>query len=255
MLWSALGLGSVLGSVLGLAAGSVPAAGLVPAAGATIPVDIGRDEARQAAERELARPEYAAEQPTLLVRAVYWLLGKLGDLLAQAAELTPSGYGGLVALVVVLVLAAVAVRLVVGRIGRAAGRADALFDTAPRSAADHRRAADAHAEGGRWAWAIRERLRAVVRELAERDLLEERAGRTAAEVAAEAGRVLPDCAAQLRAAAQLFDDVWYGGVPATAEMDALLRELDEAVHRARPVLSEGRDGAPAEGGSLAGTAR
>jgi hypothetical protein len=249
VLWSALGLGSALGSVLGLAAGSVQAAG------ASIPVDIGRDEARQAAERELARPEYAAEQPTLLARAVYWLLGKLGDLLSQAAELTPSGYGGLVALVVVLVLAAVAVRLVVGRIGRAAGRADALFDTSPQSAADHRRAADAHAEGGRWAWAIRERLRAVVRELAERDLLEERAGRTADEVAAEAGRVLPGCAAQLRAAARLFDDVWYGGVPATAEMDALLRELDEALHRARPVLSEGRDGAPAEGASLAGTAR
>jgi hypothetical protein len=220
--------------------------------GSTIPIDIGRDEAREAAERELARPEYAAEQPSLLARALFWLLHRLHDLLSRAAELTPSGYGGLVALVALLVLGAVAVRLVVGRIATASGRPAELFDAAPESAAEHRRAADAHAERGRWALAVRERLRAVVRELAERELLDERAGRTAAEVAAEAGRVLPDCAAQLRAAAQLFDDVWYGGEPATAEMDALLRALDEAVRRARPVLAAGSDG-PA--GPLAGADR
>ncbi|HEX4252031.1 MAG TPA: DUF4129 domain-containing protein [Pseudonocardia sp.] len=217
-------------------------------------MDIGRDAAREAAERELARPEYAAAQPSLLVRAVTWLLAKLGDLLSRAAELTPSGYGGLLALVVVLVLAAVAVRLVVGRVGRTAARADALFDAAPESAANHRRAADTHAEHGRWARAVRERLRAVVRELAERGLLDERAGRTATEVAAEAGRVLPGCAAQLRAAAQLFDDVWYGGEPATAEMDTRLRDLDEAVRRARPAQPAEPEG---KGGStpLAGAAR
>jgi hypothetical protein len=245
-----LGLGATLG------AGSVLMAGSGLGAGSTIPIDIGRDAARAAAERELARPEYAAEQPSLLARGLLWLLRKLGDLLSQAAELTPSGYGGLVALVVVLVLGAVAVRLVVGRVGRAAGRAEGLFDAAPESAADHRRAADAHAEGDRWALAVRERLRAVVRELAERELLDERAGRTAAEVATEAGRVLPDCAAGLREAAQLFDDVWYGGEAATAEMDARLRALDEAVRRARPVLPQGRDGTGAGGGSsLAGAAR
>ena len=248
-----LGFAPTPGSGPLFAPGPVPVPGWL--AGSTIPIDIGRDEAREAAERELARPEYAAEQSSLLARAAIWLLTKLGDLLAQAAELTPSGYGGLVALVVVLALGAVAVRLVAGRVGRAAGRTGELFDTTPESAAEHRRAADAHAEQGRWALAIRERLRAVVRELAERELLDERPGRTAAEVAAEAGRVLPDCAAQLRAAAQLFDDVWYGGEPATAEMDALLRALDDAVRRARPVFAAEAERAARSGALAGGAAR
>ena len=60
------------------------------------------------------------------------------------------------------------------------------------------------------------------------DAARPRPGRTADEAAAEAGRALPDRDAELRAAARLFDDVWYGGRAATA-MDAQLRAVDEAV--------------------------
>lgn len=201
---------------------------------ADVPIDIGRDDARRAAEGELSRPEYAALRPTLLVRAVHWLLDRFAEFLHHAAQLSPGGYGGLVALVVVLVLAVIAVRLALGRIGRVRKAPAALFGNAVATAADHRRAADAHAERGEWALAIRERLRAVVRELEERDLLDARPGRTAAEVAAEAGRVLPGCAEPLRAGAQLFDDVWYGGAPAQPWMDARLRAVDDAVRLARP---------------------
>jgi Domain of unknown function (DUF4129) len=206
---------------------------------ADVPIDIGRDEARQAAERELSRPEYAAASPSLLDRAVRWLWERFAELLDRASEVSPGGYGGLFALVVILVLAVIAVRLAMGRVGRVTRGRAALLDGTADTALDHRLAADAHAERGEWALAVRERLRAVVRELEERDLLDAVAGRTAAEIAAEAGRVLPDLAEELRAAAHLFEDVWYGGAAAEPWMDDRLRATDAAVRRARPRLSSG----------------
>lgn len=199
----------------------------------------GRDEARRAAERELSDPVYRADDPSWFEQGVRWLLGQIGDLLDAAANAAPGGYGGLLVLLLLLVLAAIAIRWRLGRIGRVTEGEQALFDDGPRSADDHRRAADAHAARGEWAEAVRERLRAVVRGLEERDLLDVRAGRTADEAAGEAGRALPGCAAMLREAARTFDDISYGGRGATAEADAQLRAVDEAVRRTRPGVPTG----------------
>lgn len=116
------------------------------------------------------------------------------------------------------------------------GPAD-LFDDALRSAADHRTAADAHAAAGRWTEAVQERMRAVVRSLEERTLLDPRPGRTADEASAEAAASLPDHAEALRAAARAFDDVTYGGRPADADMYARLRTLDLTLTRTKPLLT------------------
>ncbi|HCA84735.1 MAG TPA: hypothetical protein DEQ61_04090, partial [Streptomyces sp.] len=84
------------------------------------------------------------------------------------------------------------------------------------------------------------RMRALVRSLEERALLDPRPGRTADEAAAEAGRPLPAHADRLRAAARDFDDVVYGGRHATAETYARLRELDVELQQARPLLDADR---------------
>ena len=199
-----------------------------------VPVDLGREEARRAAERELAEPAYAEGQPPLLVRAAEWLLERIGDALDGAARLAPDGYLGLVVLGLLLVLGVVVVRLRIGSIGRNTTGGRGLFGAQTVTADHHRRSADAHAARGEWADAVRERLRAVVRDLEERDLLDIRPGRTADEAAADGGRVLPACAEQLRAAARTFDDVWYGGIPATSAMDVQLRAVDAEVRSARP---------------------
>ena len=81
-------------------------------------------------------------------------------------------------------------------------------------AAEHRRRADGFAGEGRFAEAVRERMRAIVRELETRGVLEPRPGRTADEVAREAGALVPAVAPDLRTAATVFDEVWYGGRPA-----------------------------------------
>ena len=203
---------------------------------ASVPVDLGRDEAAQLAREELAKQVYRDAGPGLVERLVRWLLEQAGRLLDGAAGVSPGGYSGLVVVLLLVAAAVVAVRLKVGPLGRRAAREEALFVGRTRTAAQHRAAADAHAAAGAWAEAVRERLRAVVRSLEERAVLDERAGRTADEAAAEAGRALPGCAAGLRAAAVLFDEIWYGGRPAGPESYAALRDLDALVQAARPDL-------------------
>lgn len=79
-------------------------------------------------------------------------------------------------------------------------------------------------------------MRAIVRSLEERALLDARPGRTADEAAAEAGRTLPEHAARLRAAARSFDDVTYGGRTADQPAYLSLQTLDLELDEAKPLL-------------------
>ncbi len=80
-------------------------------------------------------------------------------------------------------------------------------------------------------------MRALVRGLEERTLLDARPGRTADEAAAEAGRALPEHAAALSAAARTFDDIAFGERTADEASYRLLHELDRTLERTRPVLA------------------
>lgn len=202
-----------------------------------VPVGLGREAARQAARDELSKRVYQQARPSLSERALRWVYEHVAHVLDRVAGVSPGGYVGIVVIALLVVAAVVAVRLKVGPLGRSARTESSLFVGRPRSAAEHRAAADAHAAAGEWAEAVRERLRAVIRSLEERSLLDPRPGRTADEAAAEAGRALPDCAAGLREAARLFDDVWYGGRTATRATDETLRALDERVRASRPLLA------------------
>jgi hypothetical protein len=90
---------------------------------------------------------------------------------------------------------------------------------------------------GRYAEAIRERLRGMVRELIERGVLEHRPGWTVTELAAVAARRRPAVAGPLTAAGELFSDIWYGDRPAHVEHDARMRELAGTL---RAALAENR---------------
>lgn len=200
----------------------------------SVPVELDRDAAARLARAELAKPAYHRDDPGLAQRFFRWLLDRLGDLLASADDAT--GGRGWLALLLVVLLAVVVVVVLRWRIGPVSRRAadQELFSGRPQSADEHRRAADAHAAAQRFDLAARERLRAIVRSLEERGLLDPRPGRTVTEAAREAGSVLPTAGEGLARAARTFEDVWYGGRPADATTDALLREVDEAVRRARP---------------------
>lgn len=214
-------------------AASIP---VVRLAGFADVIGIGRDDARDAARRELGKRIYHADDPSLVSRVIQWLTGWIAELVATASQHVPGGWPAIVALVVLLVLIVVVVRLGIGPVGRGGARRALLTET-PLSADDHRAAADAHAERGDYAQAIAERLRAIAADLDARAIVDARPGLTADELAAQAAEALPTYAERLHAAAHLFDDVWYGDHPATADGDATLRTLDTDLRTARPNLT------------------
>ncbi|MGW1598212.1 DUF4129 domain-containing protein [Streptomyces sp. NPDC002343] len=220
--------------------GGVLTAALLAAGGSgdEPPVTVPRDPAREAARRELSKGMYHENDPSLFQRALDAFWDWLGRLFGTAASATPGGAVGLVVVIlfVVAVLAALWWRL--GTPRRHLATAAVLFDERVRSAAEHRAAAEAHAAQGHWNQAVQERMRAVVRSLEERALLDVRPGRTADEAAAEAGRALPAHTDRLSAAAREFDDVTYGGRNADEQSHHRLAVLDRDLENTRPVLAD-----------------
>ncbi|MDA5286417.1 DUF4129 domain-containing protein [Streptomyces sp. Isolate_45] len=212
------------------------ATALLPGA-ETPPLTTPREAAREAAERELAKRAYHEDDPGLFERGLERFWDWIADLFDGASSVTPGGGFGLLAVALLVVLAVAALWWRLGTPRRTATGTGVLFDDGLRGAADHRTAADAHAAAGRWTEAVQERMRAVVRSLEERTLLDPRPGRTADEAAAEASVSLPAHAGDLRAAARTFDDVTYGGRTADADTYARLRTLDLTLERTKPLLT------------------
>ncbi|WET80664.1 DUF4129 domain-containing protein [Amycolatopsis sp. QT-25] len=200
-----------------------------------VPVDIDRDTARLRAAEELAGQPYQAAKPSWLSQAFDWVLEKLFGVLETIDSAVPGGIFAVVLLVVVLIVVIVVIRLKSGPLATSVKSGRAVFAGQRKASGEHRKAAEEAASRGDFDDAVRERFRALVRSLEERALLDEKSGRTADEAAIEAGRLLPDVAAPLRAGARSFDDVHYGGIPATPAGYRSLSELDERCRRARPV--------------------
>lgn len=229
--------GGVLTAVRALPHTGAAAVLALPRTGDEPPVTIPRDPAREAARRELAKRMYHENEPGLVQRALNAFWDWVDRLFGAASSATPGGTLGLLVIVLAVVAVAGALWWRLGTPHRTPAGAAALFDDRPRSAAEHRAAAEAHAAQGHWNQAVQERMRAIVRSLEERALLDSRPGRTADEAAAEAGRTLPAHADRLRAAARDFDDVTYGGRPAHSATYDRLTELDGDLERTRPVLT------------------
>ena len=153
---------------------------------AAAPVD--RDEARRAADRELSKGVYHQNEPGPIDRALNSVFDWISRLLDRIAGSTPGGSLGLLVLLAVVVAVAAVVIWQTGPVRRGARTRIALVElSGDLTAVEHRRRADEHAAAGRFADAVRERMRAIVRELESRGVLEPRPGRTADEVAREAG--------------------------------------------------------------------
>lgn len=220
------------------AGGSTLAARLDGASG-DIPVDIPRVPAREAAEDELSDPMYHEQDPNLLERALDRFWEWVGALLDGAAGAAPGGPLGLVVIALAVIGLGAALWWRLGTPQRTVRTPETLFGGTVRSAAAHRTAAAAHAEAHRWNEAVQERMRALVRSLEDRAVLDPRPGRTADEAAADAGRVLPAHADRLSKAARVFDDVTYGGRTADESAYLTLRTLDLDLDAAKPLTAVG----------------
>ncbi|MDA2810239.1 DUF4129 domain-containing protein [Nocardiopsis sp. RSe5-2] len=195
---------------------------------------MSREEGARIAAEELSDPAYGNAEPGWIQRVFTALGDLLQEFLRGASGSLPGGWWTLGPLLAVLVLVVIAL-IVYARPSRNARTAQALFgDSAPATPADHRAAAERHAAGGDYSAAVRERLRAVALELEERGVVAPRPGRTATELAADAGEAMPAQKDALEAAAAVFNDCAYGDRPATPDGYRTLRELDEALSAARP---------------------
>lgn len=199
-----------------------------------VPVTIPRAPAREAAEDELSKAVYHQNDPGLLQRALEWVWRKFADLMDGASGAAPGGAVGLVTVIALVIVLVVVLRLRLGRLRSQPTPDGGLFAETPRTAAQHRAAAEQHARNSAWAEAVQERMRAIVRSLEERAVIDPRPGRTADEAVRDAGRHLPAHAAALRDAARTFDDVTYGGRPGSPEAYTTLRDLDTEVGRSKP---------------------
>jgi hypothetical protein len=188
-------------------------------------IDIDSNAAHEAARHELSKPIYPKE--SLTERLLDWIDEMLYKL-AQAGSSVPGGWLTLGALLIL-----VAIAIVVGvRIARRTMRTNrggeyALFGDRQLSAAEHRATAEQYAAAGNWSAAIRHRLRAVARQLEERAVLDPVPGRTATELARDAGRAIPPLAAELTNAAEAFNDVTYGDRPGTESAYRIIADLDD----------------------------
>lgn len=204
-----------------------------------VPVRIGRDEAQRRAAEELAKAKYGGTPQWLIDLAdrADSVVQRLVELFARFFGGPTAGGGGVswgFVIAVLILLAAVA--LVVWRVGlpRWRGRRrDAEVELDPtRAAQDYRSRSEEHAAAGDWAAAVRDRFRAVVRELEVATILDVRPARTAWEAAYRASRALPGCADALREGAETFNAVIYGDRPATEAAYRQLVALDEQVSAA-----------------------
>lgn len=198
-------------------------------------IDVDSQTAHDAAAGELAKPVYP--KPSFTDRIAEWVNEMLHRLMNAGAAL-PGGWLTLVVLAL-LVLAGVLVAVRVAR--RAMGRRGdgRLYGSRTRTAADHRAEAEQSAARGDWSGAIRHRVRAIGRELEEDRVLNPVPGRTAGELAREAGAALPDCASDFDAAAGLFNEVTYGGQPGSEAGYRLVSDLDDRLSRVAPGAGAG----------------
>src|ERR1700754_1252643 len=163
----------------------------------------------------------------------------------------PGGWLTISVLAILLVIAiVVAVRIARRTMRTNRGGEFALFGNHELSAAEHRATAEQYAAGGNWSAAIRHRLRAVARQLEESAVLAPVPGRTASELARDAGRAIPNLAAELSRAAESFNDVTYGERPGTEAAYRMVADLDNHL-RSRTSASGGTDVVPAAAGGWA----
>jgi hypothetical protein len=195
---------------------------------------VGRLRGNQLARRELARAIYHPSLPSrLAARFVNWL-----------ESLVLHGSAGSVDWLAVILLGIGALALL-GGVGYIAwsARVDrryraAVVEGKPRSAAEHRSAADGFAAAGDYRSAIIERVRAIAVDLESRQILPPRPGRTAAELGAETALAIPAEATALSHVTRLFDDVRYGGRPGNQDGYQQVRDLDTRI-RTVPIQVSG----------------
>lgn len=174
------------------------------------------------------------------------ILHDIEQLFNTSASAVPGGWFGLVVFGVLIAVLVVVIVTWARPSARRRIRARSVLGGKARTARDYRESAARLAEAGDYSEAIVEAVRAIAAELEERGILPPRLGRTADELAIEAGSELPGLAADLRAVARLFDDVRYGDRPGTQAAYEFACLIDGRVRTAPVTTIDGNRAAAAD---------
>ena len=114
-----------------------------------VPIDVGRQEAADAARRELSKAIYDDARPSIPQQVLNWVVQTISDAINALVGAAPGGIASVLALVAVIVVVVIVVTRRVGRLRRSETADVPVFVGRLRSAADYRAAADAAAPRGR----------------------------------------------------------------------------------------------------------
>ena len=197
------------------------------------PITLSRDEARRQLEQELAKAEYLDPGGWL----TNWWRRALDAVLSLPDELGdyPASQLGTIIVAAIVVAVLVVVVIVAGPLRRDRRvHENSMFDGEEHTAAELRDEAGRLGDVGEWTQATIQRFRALIRDLGERAVIDESPGMTAHEAVARTNVRLPDFAAALGEAADVFDGLAYGRRAAVRVQYEQMAALDESVRRARP---------------------
>jgi len=184
-----------------------------------IPVDPDAETAREWAREELAKREYTTGTGRNFIDSFFEWISNLLDSLGSNIGGSWGGWGLLATVVIAALVIGVAVWLIVGPLRRSRGRSvdeEELGD--PSLSADALLAsATAAAKAGDWNLAVIEAYRALVRSLAEREVIDAKPGMTAFEAALAASAAMPAIASAIHEDADVFDAVRYGHLAAAQD--------------------------------------
>jgi Domain of unknown function (DUF4129) len=198
-------------------------------------IDIDRNAAHDAAQRELSKPIYP--KASLTERLGDWINEWIYRLILKGSSV-PGGWFTIAVLLIIVVLVVIfAIRIARRTMRTNRGVDYRLFGSEELSASEHRVIAQRYAAQSDWAGAIRHRLRAIARQLEETGVLTPVPGRTANELARDAGQSLPGLASDLLGAATSFNDVTYGEQPGTESAYRQIADVDERLGSRTPASS------------------
>ena len=152
---------------------------------------IGRDPAQRLAREELSKAIY--HQTSILQSVEHAIVSFLQSIFDGTSQVTPGGWWTVVALAALTVVIGSVVAARLGPLARSARRTAPLLEpgVSPLTARQLRDAAEAGAAAGDYGTAILQRLRAIAAACEERGILVSAAGRTADELATQAGLSFP----------------------------------------------------------------
>ncbi|MFP5308429.1 MAG: DUF4129 domain-containing protein [Actinomycetes bacterium] len=208
-----------------------------------LPAPAPPSEVRDAVRRILDGPAYAEAEPNAVQRALARLRDAIAELLAELTlrgDGRPSTIATVLLVVVAVALVAAAAWWLLRRVDAAPAPAPAVGPTPGRDAQGWREEARRREAAGDLHGAVLAWFRACTSALHEGGVLDDRPGMTVGEVRRAVASRSPEQRGVVDAAADAFEDVWYGHADPQAPLERLRSAADRLGRAGAARIGAGR---------------